>query len=445
MKKIAIALAGVLSFSMMNPALSAAEESAQAAEQQVRELDRIVAVVNSDVITESELQQRVHTVALNLRRQQIDLPPMDELRRQVLERLITERAISQRAKQTGIRVDDQMVNASIEQIARQNNVTVEELRQKLAADGVAFSSFRNEIRDEITTQRLREREVDEKIVVLDSEIDAFLAEQQENALNSPYEYHLNHILIPFGKDASEADAEKLARDILARAKSGENFEQMVAAYSRADDALSGGNLGWRKKEAIPLEFWSAMQDNPVEGEVYIVESKAAWHVFKVSGKRKAQNPLLAQPVEQTHARHILMFVSELTPEATVIRRLNEIKTKIESGESDFATMARLNSVDTSATRGGDLGWLQAGDTVPEFEAAMNKLKVGEVSDPIKTNYGYHLIQVVDRKVDKDGNPQRQRVLARQALRQKKLGEAAYNWQRELRDEAYVEIRSGALE
>lgn len=445
MKKIAIALAGFLSFTMMNPAFSAAEEPTQAAEEQVRELDRIVAVVNSDVITESELQQRVHTVALNLRRQQIDLPPMDELRRQVLERLITERAISQRAKQTGIRVDDQMVNASIEQIARQNNITVEELRQKLSADGVAFSAFRNEIRDEITTQRLREREVDEKIVVLDSEIDAFLAEQQENAINSPYEYHLNHILLPFGKNASEADAERLARDILARAKSGENFEQMVAAYSRADDALSGGDLGWRKKEGIPLEFWNAMQGNPVEGEVYIVKSKAAWHVFKVSGQRKSQNPLLSQPVEQTHARHILMFVSDLTPEATVIRRLNEIKAKIESGEADFAAMARLNSVDTSATRGGDLGWIQTGDTVPEFEAAMNKLKVGEISDPVKTNYGYHLIQVVDRKVDKDGNPQRQRVLARQALRQKKLGEAAYDWQRELRDEAYVEIRTGALE
>lgn len=445
MKKIAIALAGVLSLTMMNPAAFAAEEPAQASEQQVQELDRIVAVVNSDVITESELQQRVHTVALNLRRQQINLPPMEELRRQVLERLITERAINQRAKQTGIRVDDQMVNASIEQIARQNNITVEELRQKLAADGVTFSAFRNEIRDEITTQRLREREVDDKIVVLDSEIDAFLAEQQENAVNSPFEYHLNHILLPFGKNSSEADVEKLARDILARAKSGENFEQMVAAYSRADDALSGGDLGWRKKENIPVEFWNAMQNNPAEGEVFMVKSKVGWHVFKISGERKTQNPLLAQPVEQTHARHILMFVSELTPEATVIRRLNEIKAKIESGEADFATMARLNSVDTSATRGGDLGWLQTGDTVPEFEAAMNKLKVGEISNPIKTNYGYHLIQVVDRKVDKDGNPQRQRILARQALRQKKLGEAAYNWQRELRDEAYVEIRSGALE
>lgn len=168
-------------------------------------------------------------------------------------------------------------------------------------------------------------------------------------------------------------------------------------------------------------------------------------MLKVSGKRDGvQAKLGGGPVEQTHARHILMFVSDITPEADVIRRLNDIRSRVESGEADFATMARLHSVDSTATRGGDLGWLQPGDTVPDFEAAMAKLKPGQVSEPIRTPYGYHLIQVVERRTAKEGNPERVRVAARQAIRQKKLNEANYNWERELRDEAYVEIRDPQL-
>ena len=406
-------------------------------------LDRIVAVVNREIITEVELQDRVRVVALNLRRQNIELPPMRILRKQVLERLITEKAIQQRAQETGIRVDDAMVNASIEQIARQNNLSVEDLRQRLQQDGVNFNSFREEIRDEITTQRLREREVDAKLVILDSEIDTFLAEKAGFNKVDAMEYHLQHIVLPIQDDIDQV--RQLARQIEKRAQNGEDFTKLATEYSRADDALEGGDLGWRDATRLPSDYWYAMKDNLKKDMVYRVELQNAIHIFKLLDERNGVDAkLTGGPVEQTHARHILMFVSDLTSEADILRRLNDIKARVESGEADFATMARLNSVDATATRGGDLGWLQPGDTVPEFENAMNKLKPGQISTPIKSQFGYHLIQVVDRRVDKDGNPERIRISARQALREKKLAEAVYNWQRELRDQAYVEIRAEEL-
>ena len=419
--------------------------ASQVAAQDDVALDRIVAVVNQDVITERELQARVHTVALNLRRQNIELPPMKVLREQVLDRLITERAIMQKARETGIRVDDQMVNASIEQIARQNKLSVEALRQRLQADGVTFNDFREEIRDEITTQRLREREVDDKITILDSEIDAYLAEQRTQANEAAAgPMHLAHILLPLSAGEDPALLDQTANDLAERARRGEDFSKLAAGFSRAPDALSGGDLGWKTTAELPAEFRDALKNAAEKGKVVVAHTRDAVHVIKVLDVKPAEKtgktPDVFGPVTQTHARHILMFVSDITPEADVLRRLNDIKTRIEAGETDFATMARLNSVDASATRGGDLGWLQPGDTVPDFERAMDALKPGEISSPIKTQYGYHLIQVIERRTEKAGDPQRQRLLARQALREKKLNEAVYNWQRELRDQAYVEIR-----
>ena len=419
LKTIAVLTMSMAALSTAFAAEQAVTESAQAApvvQPQAGnvELDRIVAVVNNDVITDRELQERTHVVAINLRRQNIQLPPMEQLRAQVLERLIFERAIKQRARETGIRIDDQMVNASIEQIARQNNLSVDQLRQRLMADGVSFSSFREEIRDEITTQRLREREVDAKIQIPESEIDAYLAEQAGFTTGNTTEFHIQHILIPIDHPDNTEKLKKHAEEIAERARAGEDFAMLAATYSRASDALQGGD---------------------------IIKGKDSWDVMRVSDTRDGvQFKLAGGPVEQTHARHILMLVSDITPEGEVIHRLNDIKRRIDAGESDFATMARLHSVDNSATRGGDLGWLQPGDTVPEFEKAMNSLKPNEVSEPIKSQFGYHLIQVIERRMEKNGNPQRMRIAARQQLREKKLGEAVYNWQRELRDRAYVEIR-----
>ena len=254
------------------------------------------------------------------------------------------------------------------------------------------------------------------------------------------EFHIQHILIPIDHPDNTEKLKKHAEEIAERARAGEDFAMLAATYSRASDALQGGDIGWRNLQSLPNVMADVLKESPRKG-VYIIKGKDSWDVMRVSDTRDGvQFKLAGGPVEQTHARHILMLVSDITPEGEVIHRLNDIKRRIDAGESDFATMARLHSVDNSATRGGDLGWLQPGDTVPEFEKAMNSLKPNEVSEPIKSQFGYHLIQVIERRMEKNGNPQRMRIAARQQLREKKLGEAVYNWQRELRDRAYVEIR-----
>lgn len=422
-----------------------AETAAAPAADSVKFADRIAAVVNTDVITEYELQNRVRQAATNLRQQNITLPPMPELRRQVLERMISEKATEQRARELGIRVDEQMVSASIEQIARNNKLTVQELRERLQADDVSFATFRTQVRDEIIAQRLREREVDSKITIPESEVDAFLAEQTGFTTTDTQEYRVRHILLPIPPGASDSEArdvEREAEDLAEHARKGEDFGSLAAANSKAEDALSGGDLGWRDASRVPTIFWKAIENHRTERNyITVVRSSGAVHVICLEDSRDGVKAKLAgQPVEQTHVRHILMFVSDLTPEDQVLTRLNDIRHRIASGEADFATLARLNSVDNSATRGGDIGWVSPGDTVPEFESAMKKLQPGEVSEPVRTPYGYHLIQVLERR-QAQANAERSRINARNQLREKKLAEAVYNWQRELRDRAYVEIRT----
>ena len=421
-------------------------DSSQAPAPQV--LNAVVAVVNNDVITTGELAERAHSAALNLRRQKIQLPPMPQLRAQVLEQLILERAIAQRARETGIRVDDGVVNATIEQIAQQNKISVAELRRRLSLDGVTFPQFREEIRSQIITQRLREREVDEEIKIPESEIDAFLADQAGYNINDTIEYDVSHIWIPTSEGMSSEElraAHNTAEDILERAQDGEDFGQLAASYSKASDALEGGNLGWRTLSQMPTALASAVRDARQESSrIAMNVSSDGYYIVKVNGRRDGVKTKLAGgPVTQTHARHILMAVTPVTDEATVLNRLNDIRNRLVNNKEDFATLARLHSVDSSATRGGDLGWLHPGDTVPAFEAAMNKLQPGEVSQPIKTQYGYHLIQVVDRR-EEAMDAERMRFMARQILRQRKLAEATATWQRELRDRAYVEIRRDEL-
>ena len=421
-------------------------DSTQAPAPQV--LNAVVAVVNNDVITTGELAERAHSAALNLRRQKIQLPPMPQLRAQVLEQLILERAIAQRARETGIRVDDGVVNATIEQIAQQNKISVAELRRRLSLDGVTFPQFREEIRSQIITQRLREREVDEEIKIPESEIDAFLADQAGYNINDTIEYDVSHIWIPTSESMSSEElraARNIAEDILDRAQDGEDFGQLAASYSKASDALEGGNLGWRTLSQMPTALASAVRDARQESSrIAMNVSSDGYYIVKVNGRRDGVKTKLAGgPVTQTHTRHILMAVTPVTDEATVLNRLNDIRNRLVNSKEDFATLARLHSVDGSATRGGDLGWLHPGDTVPAFEAAMNKLQPGEVSQPIKTQYGYHLIQVLDRR-EEAMDAERMRFMARQILRQRKLAEATATWQRELRDRAYVEIRRDEL-
>ncbi len=411
-------------------------------------LNAVVAVVNNDVITTGELAERTHTAALNLRRQKIELPPMQQLRIQVLEQLILERAMAQRARETGIRVDDGVVNATIEQIAQQNKISVAELRRRLQLDGVTFPQFREEIRSQVIAQRLREREVNDEIKIPESEIDAFLADQAGFNVNDTIEYDVSHIWIPTNEGMSTEElnnARNVADDVLERAQDGEDFGALAASFSKASDALEGGKLGWRTLSQMPTALAAAVREaRQQSSKVAMNVSSDGYYIVKVNARRDGVKTKLAGgPVTQTHARHILMAVTPVTDEGTVLKRLNDIRDRLINKKEDFATLARLHSVDGSATRGGDLGWLQPGDSVPAFEEAMNRLKPGEISQPIKTQYGYHIIQVVERR-EEAMNDERMRYMARQILRQRKMAEATANWQRELRDRAYVEIRREEL-
>ena len=425
-----------------------AQTSADKTASETQVLNAVVAVVNNDVITTGELADRTHTAALNLRRQKIQLPPMPQLRAQVLEQLILERAMSQRARETGIRVDDAVVNATIEQIAQQNKISVAELRRRLDLDGVPFPQFREEIRSQIIAQRLREREVDDEIKIPESEIDAFLADQAGFNINDTIEYDISHIWVPTNEGMSTEElnnARETAEDVLDRAQDGEDFGKLAATYSKASDALDGGNLGWRTLSQMPTALAAAVREaRQNTSKVAMNVSSDGYYIVKVNARRDGVKTKLAGgPVTQTHARHILMAVTPVTDEGTVLNRLNDIRNRLVNKKEDFATLARLHSVDGSATRGGDLGWLHPGDTAPAFEEAMNRLQPGEISQPIKTQYGYHIIQVVERRQEAM-NDERMRYMARQVLRQRKLAEATVNWQRELRDRAYVEIRREEL-
>ena len=425
-----------------------AQTSADKPASETQVLNAVVAVVNNDVITTGELADRTHTAALNLRRQKIQLPPMPQLRAQVLEQLILERAMSQRARETGIRVDDAVVNATIEQIAQQNKISVAELRRRLDLDGVPFPQFREEIRSQIIAQRLREREVDDEIKIPESEIDAFLADQAGFNINDTIEYDISHIWVPTNEGMSTEElnnARETAEDVLDRAQDGEDFGKLAATYSKASDALDGGNLGWRTLSQMPTALAAAVREaRQNSSKVAMNVSSDGYYIVKVNARRDGVKTKLAGgPVTQTHARHILMAVTPVTDEGTVLNRLNDIRNRLVNKKEDFATLARLHSVDGSATRGGDLGWLHPGDTAPAFEEAMNRLQPGEISQPIKTQYGYHIIQVVERRQEAM-NDERMRYMARQVLRQRKLAEATVNWQRELRDRAYVEIRREEL-
>jgi peptidyl-prolyl cis-trans isomerase SurA len=407
-----------------------------------RPIDRIVAVVNDEVITANELRSRTRLAEAQLRRQKIQAPAADVLERQVLERMIVDRAQIHLARETGVRVDDATVNATIGRIAESNGLTVQVMRQRLEADGVPFARFREDVRQDIILNRLREREVDSKIQITDSELDNFIAEQSGVAADVQ-EVNLGQILLRVPENASSDridTARKRADELAAQLKDGADFARLAASFSNAPEALQGGELGWRNTERLPTLFIDAIKGLKTGDISPVVRSPNGFHILKVLGRRSAIDAKLAgAPVQQTHARHILLRVSDLTPEPEVKRRLDEFKLRIEAGQIEFATLARLHSVDPSGSRGGDLGWLYPGDTVPEFERAMNALKLNEVSGPVQSPFGWHLIQVLERRTEL-ASPDRARMQARQALRDRKADEAYQEWLRQLRDKTYVEFR-----
>jgi peptidyl-prolyl cis-trans isomerase SurA len=400
-------------------------------------LDRIVAVVNDEAITRIDLEERVRWALAQLREQGTVPPPREVLERQVLEQMIN-RAVQLRfAKETGMRVDDAELDRAIQRIAEEHRMSVAQLRETLARDGVPFERFREDIRAEIVIARLREREVDNKIVVTEAEIDGFLAQEQARG-GANEEFNLSHILVAVPENASpEQIQERRARAERARSQllGGADFRQVAAAFSDAPDALQGGAMGWRGRERLPTLFLEAVEKMKAGEVSEILRSANGFHILRLNDRRGTGG---APVMRQTRARHILIRTNELVSEEEARRRLLALKERLEHN-ADFAELARLHSEDASASKGGDLGWLLPGDTVPEFERTLDRLKPGEVSDPVKTPFGFHLIQVLERR-EAEVPGDRRRLSARLALRARKSDEAYQEWVRQLRDQAYVEIR-----
>jgi peptidyl-prolyl cis-trans isomerase SurA len=311
---------------------------------------------------------------------------------------------------------------------------------------VSFKQFRDDIRQDIILNRLREREVDSRVQISDSELENFIAEQSGVAADSE-EINIAQILlrVPENSASDRIDATRTRADeLIAQLKGGADFARVAASFSNAPEALQGGELGWRNSDRLPTLFIDAIKGLKPGDITPVFRSPNGFHILKVLGRRSGVDSKLAGgpnagPVQQTHARHILLRVSDLTPEPEVKRRLDEMKQRIEAGQIEFGTLARLHSLDPSGSRGGDLGWLYPGDTVPEFERTMNALKLNEVSAPIQSPFGWHLIQVLERRTEQ-ASSDRARLQARQALRDRKADEAYQDWMRQLRDKTYVEYR-----
>ena len=400
---------------------------------------RIVAVVNKEVITLSELNDAVAAAERQLRRQGTLPPERVVLERQMLERLILDKAQIQLARDSGIRIDELQLDRAVQRIAQNNNMTLADFRAALERDGLAFDTFRREVREQIALTRLREREVDDKIQVSDSEIDLFL-EAMKSAPAERAEYNLAHVLVRVPEQASPERIEAArgkAGKVLAEARAGGDFAKLAASYSDAPDALQGGAIGWRAHDRLPELFADALEKMNPGGISEVLRSPAGFHLLKLLDRRIAG--ISNAPVNQTRLRHILIRSGETVSESEARRRLADLRSRIVNREAEFGDMARANSDDATAARGGELDWVYPGDTLPEFERAYQDLKVGEISEPVRTPFGYHLIQVLERR-SADMSPERRRLQARQVLRERKADEEYHEWLRQLRDRTYVELR-----
>jgi peptidyl-prolyl cis-trans isomerase SurA len=406
--------------------------------QRIVLVDRIVAVVGLDVVTASEVAERRELAEKQLRRQGTPLPERSILERQILERLILVKAQLQLARENGIRVEETQLDRALERVAENNSMTLSAFRLVLEKDGVPFEKFRDEVRQQILMQRLREREVDDRIDVSDSEIDQFLADSKSSSA-SRSEYNLAHVLVRVPEQASPEQidqARKKAEKARAESVSGVDFAKIAASYSDAPDALQGGNMGWRAEGRLPEIFAGAVKSLRPGETSPVLRSPGGFHVVRLVEQRGAED---GAPVEQTHARHILVKTNEVISESDARRRLSDLRERIVTGGADFAELARLHSADGSASRGGDLDWVLPGDTVPEFERIMVTLKPGEISQPFKSAFGWHLVQVLERRAA-GLTQERRRMQARQALKERKADDAFQEWLRQLRDRTYVEMR-----
>jgi len=404
---------------------------------QVVELNRIVAVVDNEAITSLELEKRLQGIMVQLRQNGTAMPPLDILRRQVLERLIIERIQLTLADSRGVRVNDETLNEVITRIAAQNQLSLQQFREALEGDGVDFSDFREEVRHEITMNNLRTREVESRIDVTQQEVDDFLARQAGgDGLDS--EYRLGHILIAVPEGASPEQvqaARSQAQQVLDELRAGADFRQMAITHSSGQQALQGGDLGWRKGGQLPTLFAdSVMHLTP--GEVSeLLRSSSGFHIIKLLEKRGEERHYITQ----THARHILVRSTELVSDFEARNKLARLRERVLQGE-DFADLARAHSEDPgSGANGGDLGWANPGTFVGPFEEAMSKLRPDEISQPFRSQFGWHIVQVLERR-QRDSTEELKRARAFDAIRQRKIEEETQDWLRRLRDEAYVEYK-----
>ena len=405
--------------------------------EEVVKLDRIVAVVDQTVITEQELEGRIATVTAQIKKQGNELPEESILRKQILERLISDTLQIQFAAQTGLKVDDSQLDKTIERIAEQNQLTLTEFSEALAKDGISMRKFRADIRNEIIIARLREREVDGRVNVSESEIDNYLTSQASRN-ESQDEFEISHILIRTPEEGATEDIQKAkakAEEAINQLKAGASFAKVSASFSDAPNALEGGNLGWKSGTQIPALFLDALKDMQVGENSATLRSPNGFHILKLTNKRGGNSPLV---IQQTHARHILIKITEVLSENEAKQKMDVIKERLDNNEK-FEALARQYSEDSTASNGGDLGWVNPGDTVPQFEKAMNDLKDNQISAPVRSQFGWHIIQVLERR-SQDMSKESARLKARQEIRNRKADEAYQDWIRELRDRAYVELR-----
>src|SRR5262245_53361766 len=402
-------------------------------------LDRVIAIVNEGVVLQSQLDGQTSMITDRLREQGTQLPPPDVIRQQVLERLVLQEIQVQRAERLGVRVPDEMLNEALRDVAKRNNMEFERLPAALATQGLDYAVYREEMRREITLSLLRQRDVFPRIYVSPRELDLAIA-REETQGDQNAEFDVSHILLSLPESATAeqmAKVEELARQIHQRAVAGEDFGQLALAYSQAQSALERGKLGWRRLGQLP-QFIADLVGKMQPGDVAApVRTPTGFHIVRLDGSRGGSGPMM---VEQMQSRHILLRPNEVQDDATTRQRLEALRARILAGE-DFGALASVTSEDpASASRGGDLGWNAPGVFDPEFENVLAGLKEGEISEPFRTQFGWHIVQVTGRRThDQSDEVRRQRVLS--ALRESKVDEETELWLRRLRDEAYVEIRN----
>jgi peptidyl-prolyl cis-trans isomerase SurA len=401
------------------------------------QLDRIIAVVNNEVITYNDLNDRLATIIRQLQKESTQLPPQDVMQKQVLEQMINTQVQIQEAKETGIKVDESTLDKTLQRIADENKVSMTDFRRLLEQDGIVWSKFREEIRGEVMISRLREREVEGNVNVTEAEVDTQLSLEAREA-NTDQEFRLAHILVVVPEQATTAQIEQRrirAAQALAEVRKGVEFAQVSARFSDAPDALQGGNLGWRATGRLPTLFLEALNQIKPGETTDILRSANGFHIVKLLDKRGKS---AAPQVQQSRVRHILIRAKEGVSDDDARERLRRLRDRIVGG-ADFAELAKVHSDDPSSTKGGELGWISPGDTVPEFERTMNQLRDNELSQPVQTQYGWHLVQVLERRSE-GVSEERKRAVARNTIRARKADEAYQDWLRQTRDRAFVEYR-----